>query len=319
LISAFGPVPSRRLGQSLGINVVPAKTCSYGCVYCQVGRTNSMQIRRQYFEDPDEIYEVVRRKVERTLAAGEGIDYLTFVPDGEATLDINLGREIDALRPIGIDIAVLTNASLIDDPDVQHELARADVVSLKLDAVRERAWRCVDRPHGRLQLETILEGMLEFAKRYRGRLLTETLLVGGANDDVENLTATAEFIGRLQPDKAYLSIPTRPPSEDWVRAPDEETINRAYQIYSRRISAVECLLGVESGSFGFTGDVEEDLLGVTAVHPMPEASVRELLKKANAPWSVVERLLCEEKLVRLSHNGGTFYFRKLPKVRRESN
>jgi wyosine [tRNA(Phe)-imidazoG37] synthetase (radical SAM superfamily) len=319
LISAFGPVPSRRLGQSLGINIVPAKTCSYGCVYCQVGRTNAMQIRRQFFYDPEEVYEVVHDKVKKTLAAGETIDYLSFVPDGEATLDINLGREIDLVRGLGIDVAVISNASIIDDPDVQHELARADLVSLKVDAVRERAWRAVDRPHGRLQLDTILEGMVEFARRYQGRLLTETMLVRGANDGIDEVTATAEFIAQLRPETAFLSIPTRPPSEDWVRAPDEETVNRAFHTFADRVDTVECLLGVESGSFGFTGDVEEDILGVTAVHPMSEASVRELLDKAGAQWSVVEKLLAEEKIVKLIHNGGTFYFRKLPKVRRELN
>jgi wyosine [tRNA(Phe)-imidazoG37] synthetase (radical SAM superfamily) len=317
LISAFGPVPSRRLGQSLGINIVPAKTCSYGCVYCQVGRTNAMQIRRQFFYDPEQVYEVVRNKVEQTRAEGEHIDYLSFVPDGEATLDVNLGREIDLLRDLDIDIAVITNASIIDDPDVQHELARADVVSLKVDAVRERAWRAVDRPHGRLQLDTILEGMLEFSKRYQGRLLTETLLVRGANDGIDDVTATAEFIAQLGPDTAFLSIPTRPPSEDWVRAPDEETMNLAYQVFADRVKVVECLLGIEDGSFGYSGDVEEDILGVTAVHPMPEASLLELLEKAGAEWSVVDRMLDEEKIVRLNYNDGTFYFRKLPKVKRE--
>jgi len=317
LISAFGPVPSRRLGQSLGINIVPAKKCSYGCVYCQVGRTNAMQIRRQFFYDPEQIVEVVSEKVERTLAAGEAIDYLSFVPDGEATLDINLGREIDMLRELGRPIAVITNASIIDDPDVQHELSKADLVSLKVDAVRERAWRMVDRPHGRLQLDTILEGMVEFAGRYQGRLMTETLLVEGANDAEDDVAATAEFIARLEPDAVYLSIPTRPPSEDWVRPPSEETVNRAYQIFAGSVDNVECLLGMETGAFAFTGDVEEDILGVTAVHPMGESSVRELLDKAGADWSVVDKMLDEGKIVELMHNGGKFYFRKLPNVRRK--
>lgn len=317
MINAFGPVPSRRLGQSLGINIVPAKTCSYGCVYCQVGRTNAMQVRRQFFYDPELVYEVVAAKVLQTRAAGEEIDYLTFVPDGEATLDVNLGREIDLLGDLGIDVAVITNASIIDDPDVQSELGRADLVSLKVDAVRERAWRAVDRPHGRLRLDTILEGDLEFAKRYRGRLLTETMLVAGANDGIDDLTATAEFLSQLKPDAAYLSVPTRPPSEDWVRGPEEETINRAYQIFADRLDTVECLLGVEQGAFGYTGDVEEDILGVTAVHPMPEVSVRNLLEKAGADWSVVDKLMAEKKIVELTYNGGTFYFRKLPRVKRE--
>lgn len=318
MINAFGPVPSRRLGQSLGINMVPAKTCTYGCVYCQVGRTNTMQVRRQFFYDPEQIHEVVKEKVERIRAKGGAIDYLSFVPDGEATLDVNLGREIDMLRDLDIDIAVITNASIIDDPDVQYELARADLVSLKVDAVRERAWRAVDRPHGRLQLDTILEGMVEFAGRYQGRLLTETMLVAGANDSADDVSATAAFVSRLEPEMAYLSIPTRPPSEGWVRPPDEETVNEAWQIFSASFERVECLLGVETGSFGYSGDVEDDILGITAVHPMARDSVVELLDKANADWSVIDRLLADEKIVELTHNGGLFYFRKLPKVKRET-
>jgi wyosine [tRNA(Phe)-imidazoG37] synthetase (radical SAM superfamily) len=316
-MEAFGPVPSRRLGQSLGINNVPAKTCSYGCVYCQVGRTNAMQIRRQYLYDLDEVFEVVRDKVDKTLAAGERIDYLSFVPDGEPTLDINLGREIDRLRELNIAIAVITNASIIDDPDVQHELAKADLVSLKVDAVRERAWRRVNRPHGRLDLGTILEGMRAFSQMYKGRLLTETLLVHRTNDGEEDVTATAEFISQLRPDVAYLSIPTRPPSEDWVRAPSENAVNRAYQIFAERIDHVECLLGTENGSFGYTGNLEEDILGVTAVHPMRESAVRELLERAGGEWSVIEKMLTDGKIVQLDYNGNRFYFRKLPKVRRE--
>ena len=316
-MEAFGPVPSRRLGQSLGINNVPAKTCSYGCVYCQVGRTNLMQIRRQFLYEPEEVFDVVQDKVKKTLAAGERIDYLSFVPDGEATLDVNLGREIDMLRVLKIDIAVITNGSIIDDPDVQHELARADLVSLKVDAVREGALRRVDRPHGRLDLDSILEGMLTFSKMYDGRLMTETLLVHGTNDGEDNVTATADFIAKLRPEVAYISIPTRPPSEDWVRPPDEDVINRAYQIFVDRIENVECLLGMESGSFGYTGNVEQDILGVTAVHPMRESSVRELLARANADWSLIEKMLAKEKIVELAYDGEKFYFRKFPKVRRE--
>jgi wyosine [tRNA(Phe)-imidazoG37] synthetase (radical SAM superfamily) len=213
---------------------------------------------------------------------------------------------------------VITNASLIDDPDVQYELSRADLVSLKVDAVRERAWRAVDRPHGRLQLDTILEGMAEFAGRYKGRLLTETLLVGGANDSADDVAATSAFVARLEPEMAYLSIPTRPPSEEWVRPPGEETVNEAWQIFSGNFDRVECLLGVETGSFGYSGDVEDDILGITAVHPMARDSIMELLEKANADWSVVEGLLADEKIVELTHNGGVFYFRKLPKVKRET-
>jgi len=123
---AFGPVPSRRLGRSLGVNNIPPKVCTYSCVYCQVGRTIRMQVERRVFYGPEEILQAARDKVERARESGEPIDYLTFVPDGEPTLDVNLGREIELLRSLGIKIAVITNASLIWREDVREALMKAD-------------------------------------------------------------------------------------------------------------------------------------------------------------------------------------------------
>ena len=134
---AFGPVPSRRLGRSLGINNIPPKTCSYSCVYCQLGRTSQLIANRQAFYKPKEIFKEVRRKVDEAISRNEKIDYLTFVPDGEPTLDINLGEEISLLRQIGIPIAVLTNASLLWREDVREDLLKADLVSLKVDSVNQ--------------------------------------------------------------------------------------------------------------------------------------------------------------------------------------
>ena len=126
----FGPVPSRRLGRSLGINNIPPKVCTYSCVYCQLGSTIKMRIKRQNFFKPSEIQKEIKKKIEKVHEVGENIDYLTFVPDGEPTLDINLSREIDLLKPLGIKIAVITNASLIWREDVRNELIKADWVSL---------------------------------------------------------------------------------------------------------------------------------------------------------------------------------------------
>ena len=134
---AFGPVPSRRLGQSLGINNIPPKSCSYACVYCQVGRTLELAVERRAFRPPVEVVHRVETRVREVRARGEAIDYLTFVPDGEPTLDLHLGREITGLRPLGIPVAVITNAFLLDRSDVQSDLLRADWVSLKVDAVRD--------------------------------------------------------------------------------------------------------------------------------------------------------------------------------------
>lgn len=216
---AFGPVPSRRLGRSLGINNIPPKACTYSCGYCQLGRTIKMQVERRAFYQPEEILKDVAEKIERAKEVGESIDYLTLVPDGEPTLDVHLGHEIELLKPLGIKIAVITNGSLIWHEDVREALMKADWVSLKVDATREDIWRRVNRPHRTLQLALILDGMLEFAMAYSGELATETMLVEGISDSDDHLRAVADFLARLRPATAYLSIPTRPPAEKWVQPP----------------------------------------------------------------------------------------------------
>ncbi|MBN1135317.1 MAG: radical SAM protein [Anaerolineae bacterium] len=308
---AFGPVPSRRLGRSLGINNIPPKVCTYSCVYCQLGRTIKMQVDRGAFYEPEEIVDAVRNKVVRAREAGESIDYLTFVPDGEPTLDIHLGKEIELLRPLGLPIAVITNASLIWRQDVREELMGADWVSLKVDAVEKAAWQRINRPHGSLNLSSILESALAFAKEYHGDLVTETMLVVGVNDGERRLKTLGGFLARLQPDRAYLSIPTRPPAESWALPPDEQTVNRAYHILGKKVEQVEYLIGYEGNAFAFTGDAEEDLLSITAVHPMREDAVSDYLARAGAGWAVVQQLVAKGKLVEAKHRGHTFYLRKL--------
>ena len=310
---AFGPVPSRRLGRSLGINNIPPKTCSYSCIYCQLGRTSQLIADRQAVYKPKEIFKEVRRKVDEAISRNEKIDYLTFVPDGEPTLDINLGEEISLLRQIGIPIAVLTNASLLWREDVREDLLKADLVSLKVDAVNQALWMKINRPHKSLSLDKILDGIIDFAEAFRGTIISETMLIDGIEYDDE-LRKIAGFLGELAGlEKAYIAVPTRPPTEKWVRPAKEETLNLAYQIFSERLGdeRVEDLIGYEGNAFAFTGNVKEDLLAITAVHPMRKEAVEEFLKKANAEWRVVEELLHENLLVELEYEGKLYYMRKL--------
>ena len=307
---AFGPIPSRRLGRSLGINHIPPKLCSYACVYCQAGRTSEMRANPRALYDPSAITTTVRRRVIQARQQGQSIDYLTFVPDGEPSLDANLGCEMDLLRPLGIKIAVISNASLIGYGEVRQALAKADWVSLKVDAASESIWRRVNRPHRHLKLEAILEGMLTFASDYRGKLVTETMLVAGVNDGASDVEAVAAFLARLRPAIAYLAIPTRPPVERWVQPPPEPVVNEAYQILARAGIDVECLTGYEGNAFATSGDVESDLLSMTAVHPMREDAVRDLLARAHASWSIVEELVDRQQLVCVDYCDRRFYMRR---------
>lgn len=307
----FGPVPSRRLGHSLGINNIPPKTCSYSCVYCQVGKTTDMRIDRKAFYEPAEILRNVELKVGQAKEKGETVDYLTFVADGEPSLDNNLGSEIDLLRSSGIKIAVITNASLLWREDVRHDLRKADWVSIKTDAVNENVWRRIDRPHKLLKLDEISNGVLEFRKNFSGELTTETMLVRGFNDNEQELDDIADFLRMLRPDRSYLAVPTRPPADRMVRAADEKTLNSAYQIFSEKLENVEYLVGYEGNAFACTGNIEDDLLSITSVHPMREDAVKEMLEKADSDWGTIEGLLRKGSMVETEYEGKKFYMRKL--------
>lgn len=307
----FGPVPSRRLGASLGINNIPPKICSYSCVYCQIGATPHLSSERKTYYPPEEIEEKVRRRLGALKDSGQTPDFLAFVPDGEPTLDVNLGRTLRLLKPFGIRIAVLTNATLMDREDVRKDLLEADWVSLKVDAVSDPVWQKVNRPCPDLDLERIHQGMREFAHRFKGFLVTETVLVRGANDDPGEIEKVSGFISALSPRVAYIGIPTRPPAEPWVHPPSEQVLAAAHQIFAQARLSAELITGAAGGAFGFTGDVEKDLLGITSVHPMSERQVREFLSRAGAGWCVMEELLAAGRILELTYRGEKYYLRKL--------
>jgi len=313
---AFGPVPSRRLGQSLGINNIPPKICTYSCIYCQVGRTLNMQVSREEFYKIEEIVQSVEKQVKEAQKRGEHIDYLTFVPDGEPTLDCNIGKEIELLKSLHIKIAVITNATLLCREDVRKDLSQADWVSVKIDAVSSGIWRKVNRPHKTLQLDKILDDMLKFSNSFDGELATETMLISDVNDKTGEFEKIARFISELKPSKSYLSIPTRPPAEKRVKSASELSITMAYQIFRDHGIDTEYLIGYEGNAFAFTGNVEEDILSIASVHPIREEGVDELLTKAHAVWSVIEKLINEDKLLEVNYQGKKFYMRKLIDSRR---
>lgn len=307
----FGPVPSRRLGRSLGINNIPPKVCTYSCVYCQLGRTKKIRVESENFYDPEEIKRNVGEKINLADEAEESIDYLTFVPDGEPSLDIHIGQEIELLKSYGLKIGVITNSSLIWRDRVKKDLQKADWVSLKIDSVEEKIWRKINRPHRSLELRKILDGIIEFSSQFKGKLVTESMLVRDLNDGEDQIINLADFIKQLSSDTSYLSIPIRPPAEKWVRPPTEEVLIRAYQILSSEIKNVEYLIGYEGNAFAFTGNVQKDLLSITAVHPMREDAVTEFLSKAEAEWPVVDQLIDKGVLVEREFQGHKFYARRL--------
>ncbi len=298
----FGYIPSRRLGRSLGVNNLPKKFCTYSCVYCQIGKTNDLVVKRRVFYDPKQIY----REVDKALKNVGEVDYITFVPNGEPTLDANLGKTAEMLKDFG-KVAIITNSSLIWREDVKEDLMNFDLVSFKVDAVNEITWKSINRPHKSLKLSPILENLIDFRQDFKGKVITETMLIYGAKYDFNKI---AGFLRKLKPDKAYISIPIRPPAEKWAKPAKESVINEAYQTFSKYVKT-ELLISREGLDFGFSGDIEKDLLSITSVHPLREKAIVELLKKANADYSIVEKLVKEGKLAVVEFEGEKFYIRKI--------
>lgn len=307
----FGPVPSRRLGLSLGVNNIPPKHCTYSCIYCQIGRTIHIDIRRKEFYDPRRMIEGVVKKAEETRP-----EIVTFVPDGEPTLDLHLGEEIRGIKEaLDIPVAVITNSSLLFLKEVREDLFLADVVSVKVDAVTKSVWKLVNRPHPELDLEEILRGVLEFSSSFSGRLLTETMLVKGINDGEEEAEKVGSFMSELNPDISYIAIPIRPPAEPWVEPPDEEVLSSYYLAFKEASGVnVELLTRYEGPGFRVSEDPEEYLKATTAVHPIRLDFARVFLTERGVdPDEVIGRLVEEGVLAIVKYRGKEFLIRKLPK------
>lgn len=307
---AFGPVGSRRLGWSLGINNVWPKTCTYSCVYCQVGATDLASTRRRRFHDPGDVVAAVVRRAEECRQANQPVDVATFVPDGEPTLDLGIGAAIRGIQEAGLRVAVITNGSLLWNDEVRAAISPADLVSVKVDTVDEATWHRLNRPLGSLALPVVLDGVRRFAAAYRGDLLTETMLVAGINDDEASIARTATFVGALGPFRACVAVPTRPPAEPWVRAPAGSAALRAAEIFRTAELPTTCLAedlddpfatGIDAGV-----DAAEGLLGIVAVHPMTEDAARTYLERSGADWSVAQGLLDNGSIVRVTFEGRTY-------------
>ncbi len=310
----FGPVPSRRLGRSLGVNNIPPKRCTYSCVYCQVGRTPRQEVERRSFFPPAELCTEVIARVRECRTAGEPLDWVTFVPDGEPTLDVHLGEEIRAIRPHGVPVAVITNGSLLHRDDVRAEVAEANWVSVKVDAVDPATFRRVDRPHPSLDPDTVLDGVATFAGQYRGTLVTETMLVRGLNDSPGEAERIADFLAGIRPAAAYLAVPTRPPAEAWVEPPEEAAVLSAFEAFRARGLRVELLIGWEGGDVAATGDPRQDLLAITSVHPLRDEAVDELLAKGCAGRELLDEMVARGEVLALEHAGHRFWVRRFPGI-----
>ena len=234
----FGPVPSRRLGVSLGIDLVPFKICTMDCVYCEIGKTRKLTVKRDEYVNYDEVI----NEIDSYLSNYPNLDYITFSGAGEPTLNSRLGEIIDYLKNnySQYKIAILTNGSLFTDHQVRNECLNADLILPSLDAVSDEAFNIINRPHTELNNTKIIESLIELRKEYKNKLWVEVFIVPGINDKMDELLLLKEKLQEINPDLVQLNSLDRPGTEKWVtQLPKERMELLAKQLYPLKVEIIK--------------------------------------------------------------------------------
>ena len=324
----YGPVPSRRLGLSLGINIIPFKTCTLDCIYCQCGKTTKKTLERRSFFPINDIIAAVRSAI-RGRGQGvkdsripeqtpepldprtpEPISFLTFSGEGEPTLNRDIGRIIRRLtREFSIPVAVITNSTLLTDPQVRRDLYAADLVVPSLDAAEQRNFARVDRNHRDLRAADIIEGLKLFRRGYRGKMWLEIMLVKGVNDSVEHVVALRKAAWEIKPDRIQLNTVVRPPAEKSARPMSRDDLEQ-----------IQCLFGPNTDIIGEAKDkglrtkdkatvLPDDTIAAT-VQGRPVTTLDLVCSLGIAPREVeaaLHRLLRAKRIKPVEFRGKTFY------------
>lgn len=280
----YGPVPSRRLGRSLGIDLVPHKICTYDCIYCQIGKTTDKNLVRKEYVPAGEILEEVRRFLKEESSA---IDHLSLSGSGEPTLNSRIGSIIEGIKTItSIPVAVITNGSLLYEEGVRQDLLRADIVLPSLDAVSPEVFNKVNRPLSGFSVEKVIEGLVEFRKVYKGQIWLEVLFCKGINDSKEELLRMKKAIDRIQPDLIHLNTVVRPPSEKWVVPLDQKEMERIKTFFGVKASIISEFDRHPSSIL--ERDIKEEILKILRRRPL---SLSDLSKGMGIPQNELDRYL----------------------------
>ncbi len=270
----FGPVSSKRLGQSLGVDLLPSKSCTWNCVYCQLGRTKAFVTERREFFPKEEIL----AEILEAVASGKKIDWITFVGSGETTLYKGLDWLIaEVKKATAIPVAVITNGSLFCDPEVRRQLLDADAVLPSLNAGSQELFERIDRPAPGFSFEKHIEGLRLFRQEYRGKLWVEVMLMAGLNDSEAALQDMANVLKEIHPDMIHLVLPTRPAPESFVGIPDEELVQRAVFIFSAAAPVLHPAKG--EMTLGSAENLLDTVASIASRHPLQERELEAALGK----------------------------------------
>lgn len=269
----YGPVPSRRLGVSLGVDLLPRKTCSYDCIYCQLGRTTNKTIRRDIYMP---IHPIIREIEEFLSSMDSPVDYITFSGSGEPTLHSQIGQVIGEIKKrTSIPVAVLTNSSLLFMDEVKRDLVQADLVVPSMDAVSKTVYETVNRPEDSLEIDRVIQGIIDFRERFRGQIWVEILFCRGVNDDQREIARMKEVLERINPDRIQLNTVYRPPSEDYAFPLTEERLKAIEDFFGPKASIVAPYRGRRAP--GLDGEIMARITDALRRRPLTAEDMAEIL------------------------------------------
>jgi len=302
-IHIYGPVPSRRLGFSLGIDIIPFKTCSLDCIYCQLGPTTKKTIyRKEYLSSPE-----ILSQIKEKLSSGQRIDYITFSGSGEPTLNKALGKLIKETKKMtSIPVAVLTNGTLLSQKSTRNALMDADLVVPSLDAATQEIFVKVNRPHSSLKLEEIIEGLRKLRQEFKGTIWLEIMLVKGVNDSPSHIRKLKEAIAKIKPDKVQLNTVIRPPAEEFARPLSLRELEKINKVFGKNCEIIAEFSREAQKST--PENLEGAILSLIQRRPVTLADISNSLgKHKNEIIKYLNFLLVEGKIKSVIHKGLKYF------------
>jgi len=301
----YGPVPSRRLGFSLGVDLVPFKTCSLDCVYCQLGRTTNLTIDRKEYSPTAEIID----ELNQYLKSSPSLDFITFSGSGEPTLHSRLGEMIGLVKENypQYKVAVLTNGTLFCRGEVREEVKRADLLVPSLDAVSEPVFKRLNGPHHGLNLEEIISGLIQLRNEFEGEIWLEVFIVPNLNDSETELQVLKEAIERINPDKVQLNTLDRPGAESWVVAARKERLEKIASYLPR--AEVIAKFPSEKKTGAYSKDIEASIVSTLKRRPCTASDLSRILNLHPNEVNKYLHALLEEEKVKLEEGERGLFFR----------
>ena len=302
----FGPVPSRRLGMSLGVDLVPHKVCSLNCVYCECGATTNLTSDRKEYVSYDEIIE----ELNDFFKNNDNPDYITFSGAGEPTLNIHIGKVIDYIKANfkNIPVAVLTNGSLLSKPDVRQELLNADLILPSLDAATNLAFKKIDRPNADLNIEDYIQGLIDFSKDFKGTIWLEIMILPGFNDDLENLNLLKEAIKKINPEKVQLNTLDRPGVIDNIRAATRIELQNIIDLWQLKNVEIIASSAIRKDNKSFRKDTENAIMETISRRPCTLEDLEKILGlHVNEINKYLDVLDTDNKIETYRQERGIFY------------